>query len=200
MMRLASAMVTMPVPMLMSQDLLYSPIRQPASAVMALERHRPMVIIRAGLMEEDFTMSGLLPVARMDRPRRVLRNSSSSTTTTATKASATMSLRTLYSGVLSSRFCSMVNTVVVSFRLRVDLPMTRILMVYRPVFTMMPASRLSTPSFVCKMAVMKPERMPAPMAAKMARMGWPLMATTAPTAQPSVKHPSVDRSHTLSME
>ena len=68
-------------------------MRQPAKAVMALDRHRPMVIISAGLMEEDLTMSGLLPVARMDRPSRVFKNSSSRTTITATKSSATSSLR-----------------------------------------------------------------------------------------------------------
>ena len=46
---------------------------------------------------------------------------------------------------------------------------------------------------------MNPEHTPAPMAAKMARKGWPEMATTAPTAAPRVKQPSVDRSHTFSM-
>ena len=78
--------------------------------------------------------------------------------------------------------------------------MMTILMVYSPVLTMMPASRLSTPSLVWSSAVIRPDRMPAPMAAKMARTGWPLMATTDPTAQPRVKQPSVDRSHTPSME
>ena len=40
---------------------------------------------------------------------------------------------------------------------------------------------------------------PAAMAAAMDRKGWPEMATTAPTAAPRVKQPSVDRSHTFSM-
>ena len=71
MMRLASAIVTMPVPRLMSQNLLYSPIRQPDSAVRALARHRPIVMVAFGLMEEALTMSRLSPVARMDRPRDV---------------------------------------------------------------------------------------------------------------------------------
>ena len=64
---------------------------------------------------------------------------------------------------------------------------------------MMPDSRLSTPSFVCSIAVTKPEQTPASIAAGSARYGCPEMATTAPTAAPSVKQPSVDRSHTLSM-
>ena len=56
------------------------------------------------------------------------------------------------------------------------------------------------PIRVCKNAVTKPEHTPAAIAAGIARYGCPDKATTAPTAAPSVKHPSVDRSHTLSME
>ena len=37
-------------------------------------------------------------------------------------------------------------------------------------------------------------------AAKIARMGCPARATIAPTAQPRTKQPSVERSHTFSME
>lgn len=71
MIRLASAIVTMPVPRLMSQNLLYSPIRQPASAVRAFARHRPIVMVTLGLMEEALTMSRLSPVARMESPSDV---------------------------------------------------------------------------------------------------------------------------------
>lgn len=49
------------------------------------------------------------------------------------------------------------------------------------------------------MAVTKPEHTPAAIAAGIARYGCPEMTTIAPTAAPSVKQPSVDRSHTLSM-
>ena len=53
----------------------------------------------------------------------------------------------------------MVNTVVVRFILmREEPPMTAIFTEYKAVFTMIPASRLSTPSFVCKMAVTNPRR------------------------------------------
>ena len=40
----------------------------------------------------------------------------------------------------------------------------------------------------------------AAMAANSARIGWPAMVSMAPTAQPSVKHPSVDRSAIFRME
>ena len=55
------------------------------------------------------------------------------------------------------------------------------------------------PSFVCKRAVINPDRTPAHIAAGRESQGWPAMATTAPTAAPSVKHPSVERSQTPSM-
>ena len=50
-------------------------------------------------------------------------------------------------------------------------PMTARFTVYRPVFTMIPARMLSTPSFVCRNAVTKPEQTPAAIAAKIARKG-----------------------------
>ena len=78
-------------------------------------------------------------------------------------------------------------------------PITAMLMEYSPVLTIMPESRLSTPILVWSRAVRKPEHTPAAMAAAMDRKGWPEMATTAPTAAPRVKQPSVDRSHTFSM-
>ena len=73
-------------------------------------------------------------------------------------------------------------------------------MVYRPVLTMMPAMMLSTPSLVCKKAVIKPEATPAAMAAKRASTGCPATATWQHTAHPRVKHPSVDRSAMFSTE
>ena len=81
-----------------------------------------------------------------------------------------------------------------------DPPIMAMFTEYSPVFTIMPASRLFTPILVCRMAVMKPEATPASMAAGMDKYGCPDMATAAPTTAPSVKQPSVERSHTLSIE
>ena len=71
---------------------------------------------------------------------------------------------------------------------------------YNAVFMIIPASRLSTPIFVCRNAVTNPDITPANIAANIDRYGCPDNATTAPTTAPSVKHPSVERSHTLSIE
>ena len=65
---------------------------------------------------------------------------------------------------------------------------------------MMPASKLLTPIFVCSIAVTNPERTPASIAAGIERYGCPEMATVAPTVAPRVKQPSVERSHTFSIE
>ena len=59
---------------------------------------------------------------------------------------------------------------------------------------MMPARILGTPSLVCSKAVTAPESTPASIAAGIASSGCPAIVTTAPTAQPSVKQPSVERS------
>ena len=58
----------------------------PESATTALERHRPTVVVNAGLMDDADTMSRLSPVARRDRPSCVRRNSTSSTHSTAVMA------------------------------------------------------------------------------------------------------------------
>ena len=95
----------------------------------------------------------------------------------------------------------MENTVTVLFMGRAALlPVIAMFREYSPVFTTMPASRLCTPMRICSVAVTSPDREPASMAAGMDSQGWPEMATSAPTAAPRVKHPSVDRSHTFSME
>ena len=49
----------------------------PESATTALERHRPTVVVNAGLMDDADTMSRLSPVARRDRPSCVRRRRSS---------------------------------------------------------------------------------------------------------------------------
>ena len=96
---------------------------------------------------------------------------------------------------------SSVNTVWVLFMFNSDEPpMIQMFTEYRPVFTMMPAKRLFTPMRVCSTAVTRPDSMPAPIAAGSDSQGWPAMAVTAPTTAPRVKQPSVDRSHTFSIE
>jgi len=93
----ASAMVTIPVPRLMSQVLLYWPMRQPARPVREFEKQSPTVMVNIGLMEEALTMAGLSPVARMERPRVVPRNhlisAQTSTTITARRISADQSFQ-----------------------------------------------------------------------------------------------------------
>ena len=81
MMRLARPMITMPVPRLMSAVFWYWASTAPERAVMELEMHRPTVTVKPVLMEEARTISGLSPVARMDNPNRVLRNSTSAAPT-----------------------------------------------------------------------------------------------------------------------
>ncbi len=146
-------------------------------------------------------MSGLLPVARMARPRRVRRKSVRNTSASTTASSATSSLYCSCKNVAARARLAQVNTVSVLFMLSSEeLPITAMLIEYSPVFTMMPERRLSMPIFVCKIAVTKPESIPASMAAGIDSQGCPASATTAPTVAPSVKQPSVDRSHTLSIE
>ena len=91
-MREARPMTTMPVPRLMSADFWYWASTAPDRAVMALAMHRPTVTVKAVLMELARTMSGLSPVARMERPSRVPRNAMSKAQTIAVMNAAVMSL------------------------------------------------------------------------------------------------------------
>ena len=127
---------------------------------MALETARPMVMVRPVLMEEARTMSGLSPVARMERPRRVFRNRISSTATIRVMRMAGMIFmpgRAEKMVVAFSRFTLE------------EKPMTARLTVYRPVLVMMPARIDGTPHLVCSSAVMIPAQEPASMAAGSAR-------------------------------
>ena len=85
-------MTTIPVPRLISAERWYWASTAPDRAVMALEMQRPTVMVNAVLMEDARTMSGLSPVARMDRPIRVPRNRMSSTQTTTVTRAATSNL------------------------------------------------------------------------------------------------------------
>ncbi len=68
MMREASAMVTMPVPTLISQLFWYCASSPPDSAHNAPDTHRPTVMVKAGVRLEARTMAALSPVARMESP------------------------------------------------------------------------------------------------------------------------------------
>ena len=145
-------------------------------------------------MEEARTISALSPVARMDRPSRVVRNSRSASAAIRVMNTATASLYQLPITGSSTSLARVKMVVHLNrFRLLVK-PMAIRLMVYRPVFTMMPARMLSTPRRVCRKAVTKPEHTPAAMAANNPRNGCPARATVEPTAQPRMKQLSVERS------
>ena len=89
-----------------------------------------------------------------------------------TAISATMISSLPFSGVPESASFIMENTVTVRFILmREDPPITAIFTEYKAVFTIIPASRLSTPSLVCRIAVTKPDSTPASIAAITDRNG-----------------------------
>ena len=197
----ASATVTMPLPRLMSKLLPCCAMRQPERAVKLFEMHRPTVVVKTGLMEEERTMSALLPVARMERPSFVLRNAHRKRRTSATAASSTARRYCPAKGVPASAALARVKTVPVLFRASwALLPEIAMLTEYSAELTTMPASRDCTPMRVCSRAVTNPDREPASRAAGSERIGWPDRATIAPTTAPRVKHPSVDRSQTFSIE
>ena len=187
--------------MLISTDFCDWESRHPDSAVKELAIQSPTIVVNTGLMEDDFTISALFPVARIARPSRVFRKTTRNAITAATAISATRMSALPFKGVSARASFIMENTVSVRFILiREEPPITAMLMEYSPVFTIIPASRLSTPIFVCKNPVTKPEQIPASIAAIMDKKGCPLTATAAPTAAPKVKQPSVERSQTFSME
>ena len=90
--RAARASTTMPVPPFTSAKVLYWAAMAPARPVMALAAHRPTVMVKFVLMEEARTISMLSPVARMDRPSRVPRNSTSTAARASTMRAVTATL------------------------------------------------------------------------------------------------------------
>ena len=90
--REARAMVTIPEPMVTFTDFWLWARRHPERAVKEDEIQRPIIVVKAGLMDEDFTMSGLSPVALMESPSLVLRKKERKTTTKTTKIKAVISL------------------------------------------------------------------------------------------------------------
>ena len=161
----------------------------PESATTALERHRPTVVVNAGLMDDADTMSRLSPVARRDRPSCVRRNSTSSTHSTAVMAAACSRLPK------SPGMASAAVKIVFSLKkLIFGFPITIRLTEYSAVMVMIPARIGCTPSFVCKSAVTNPASAPQKNASTTPSSGWPCTVNTADTAAPSVKVPSVVRS------
>ena len=148
-------------------------------------------------MEEALTIKALSPVARIESPSLVPRNQ--------IRITATIRI-TIRIAIISYQFppiLSFASVKIVSLanRLMVDEnPITAILMVYKPVFTIIPARMDSTPSLVWRNAVTNPEITPAPVAARSPRNGWPCRVTMAHTAHPKVKHPSVERSAIFKIE
>ena len=94
-------------------------MRQPLRPVRALETQRPTVVVNVGLMEEERTMSALLPVARMARPSFVFRKKQRKQMTSSVMTNMTSRVLWPARGVFFSRSFAMVKTVGVLFMARV---------------------------------------------------------------------------------
>ena len=81
-----------------------------------------MIVVNAGLMEDERTISGLLPVARMARPSRVFRKKPRKTHTSTTAMTATASLYSPEREEPASRSFMSEKTLGVLFILRTDEP------------------------------------------------------------------------------
>ena len=66
--------------------------RHPERAVKDEEIHSPIIVVNDGFIDEDYTMSGLSPVALKDRPNLVFKKNERKRTTKATKIKAVTSL------------------------------------------------------------------------------------------------------------
>ena len=90
--RMIREQTTVPVPEVVSPTFWYCANSAPASATIALAMHSPKVVVKAGSIEEELTMSRLSPVARIDSPSCVRKNTTSSAAHTATITAVTTSL------------------------------------------------------------------------------------------------------------
>ena len=90
--REAKAIVTIPDPMVTFTDFWLWANKHPERAVKDEEIHSPIIVVKAGFIDEDFTISGLLPVALRERPNLVFRKKERNITTKATKIKAVISL------------------------------------------------------------------------------------------------------------
>ena len=137
-----------------------------------MARQSPTVIVNVGLIEDDLTISALSPVALIDIPSVVPRNHHKNTAISATIAPTISSL--YQSPMTPLPIVSLPMEKMVSHPKRLvrdENPITAILMVYKPVLTIIPARIDSTPSLVCKNAVQNPAKTPDISAAKKARNG-----------------------------
>jgi hypothetical protein len=119
-------------------------------------------------MLEALTMSGLSPVALMESPSFVLRKSATKIAIIMTITAATISLYQLFGITVFAQVKTELQ--LKRFRLEAN-PITAMLIVYKPVLTMIPAKIDWIPILVCKNAVTKPEQIPASIAAKSASTG-----------------------------
>ena len=89
---------------------------------------RPIIVVTVGFIDEERTMSGLLPVARIASPRRVFRKNARNSPTSSTAAAAIISLYVSANAVSFNASRKAVKTVSVLFILRSEeLPITAIL-------------------------------------------------------------------------
>ncbi len=102
-------MTTIPVPRLMSENFWYCTSSPPERATSPLAAQSPTVVVRAGSMEEDATISRLSPVARMDSPSRVRRKRASRTaaTTATIPASSSLPMGPRAASAAVKTFCSL---------------------------------------------------------------------------------------------
>ena len=142
-------------------------------------------------------MSGLSPVARIESPSLVFKKKEITIPANTTMPAATINL---YQVPPMLSFAQVKMDLQLNKLTLEANPMTAMLIVYNPVFTIIPARIDWIPIFVCKNAVTNPEHIPAAIAASSASTGCPANVTVAQTAQPKVKHPSVDKSAIFKIE
>jgi len=81
-------MVTYSLTNVMSTDFWDWERRHPDSAVKEFAIQSPIIVVNTGLIDDDFTISALFPVARIARPSRVFKNTTRKATTAATAMDA----------------------------------------------------------------------------------------------------------------
>ena len=118
----ANAIVTIPVPISILTDFCDCARRHPASPVNALATQSPTIVVNTGLIEDERTISGLLPVALMASPSLVFKNKVIMATATATTTSTTKRTFCPAKTVPVSISSAIVNIVSVLFILRSEDP------------------------------------------------------------------------------
>jgi hypothetical protein len=135
---------------------LYCPTSEPARAVRALATQRPTIVVKTGLIEEARTMAGAVAGGADREAEARAAGTSGSGQQRSTEEDEEKQQYEIAPGLSRSSPRKTgpgkrENTVGVPKMERLaENPMTARLMVYRPVFTMIPARMLCTPSFVCR--------------------------------------------------